>query len=103
MPDFDPHSQILNKCPRWINLGALTVEYINLKILECIGEHFGSFLGCEGIDKEVLNKNIKILVEFNSPDLEPTMLVSNKGEWSIHPTFYNGDINETDIWLKSCP
>ncbi|GLJ06246.1 hypothetical protein SUGI_0034220 [Cryptomeria japonica] len=31
------------------------------------------------------------------------MLVSNRGEWSIHPTFYNGDINETDIWLKSCP
>ncbi|GLJ29190.1 hypothetical protein SUGI_0575720 [Cryptomeria japonica] len=30
------------------------------------------------------------------------MLVSNRGEWSIHPTFYNGDINETDIWLKSC-
>ncbi|GLJ42533.1 hypothetical protein SUGI_0881820 [Cryptomeria japonica] len=105
MPNFDPHSQILNKCPRWINLGTLPVEYLDFKILEYIGEHFGSFLGCEGLDREVLNKNIKILVEsgINSPDLEPTMLVSNRGEWSIHPTFYDGAINETDIWLKSCP
>ncbi|GLJ15939.1 hypothetical protein SUGI_0263410 [Cryptomeria japonica] len=58
-----------------------------------------------GLGKEVLNKNIKILVEsdMNSPDLEPTMLVSNRGEWSIHPTFYDGVINESDIRLKSCP
>ncbi|GLJ14887.1 hypothetical protein SUGI_0242200 [Cryptomeria japonica] len=58
-----------------------------------------------GLEREVLNKNIKILVEsdINSPDLEPTMLVSNRGEWSIHPTFYDGVINETDIWLKTCP
>ncbi|GLJ09371.1 hypothetical protein SUGI_0107610 [Cryptomeria japonica] len=105
MPNFDPHSQNLNKCPRWINLGTLPVEYLDFKILEYIGEHFGSFLGCEGLEREVLNKNIKILVEsdINSPDLEPTMLVSNRGEWSIHPTFYDGVINETDIWLKTCP
>ncbi|GLJ39820.1 hypothetical protein SUGI_0813930 [Cryptomeria japonica] len=104
-PNFDPHSQNLNKCPRWINLGTLLVEYLDFKILEYIGEQFGSFLGCEGLGKEVLNKNIKILVEsdINSPDLEPTMLVSNRGEWSIHPTFYDGVINESDIRLKSCP
>ncbi|GLJ19951.1 hypothetical protein SUGI_0361300 [Cryptomeria japonica] len=30
------------------------------------------------------------------------MLVSNRGEWSIHPTFYDGVINETEIRLKSC-
>ncbi|GLJ06270.1 hypothetical protein SUGI_0034760 [Cryptomeria japonica] len=104
-PNFDPHSQNLNKCPRWINLGTLPVEYLDFKILEYIGEQFGSFLGYEGLGKEVLNKNIKILVEsdINSPDLEPTMLVSNRGEWSIHPTFYDGVINESDIRLKSCP
>ncbi|GLJ22640.1 hypothetical protein SUGI_0426090 [Cryptomeria japonica] len=104
-PNFDPHSQNLNKCPRWINLGTLPVEYLDFKILEYIGEHFGSFLGCEGLGRDVLNKNIKILVEsdINFPDLEPTTLVSNRGEWSIHPTFYNGVINESDIRLKSCP
>ncbi|GLJ11601.1 hypothetical protein SUGI_0172390 [Cryptomeria japonica] len=97
--------QNVNKCPRWINLGTLPVEYLDFKILEYIGEQFGSFLGCEGLGKEVLNKNIKILVEsdINSPDLEPTMLVSSRGEWSIHPTFYDGVINESDIRLKSCP
>ncbi|GLJ19310.1 hypothetical protein SUGI_0347630 [Cryptomeria japonica] len=104
-PNFDPHSQNLNKYPRWINLGSLPVEYLDFKILEYIGEHFGSFLGCEGLGKEVLNKNIKILVEsdINSPDLEPTLIVSNRGEWIIHPTFYNGVINESDIRLKSWP
>ncbi|GLJ14335.1 hypothetical protein SUGI_0231110 [Cryptomeria japonica] len=104
-PNFDPHSQNLNNYPRWINLGTLPVEYLNYKILEFIGEQFGSFLGYEGLGKGVLNKNIKILVEsdINSLDLDPTRLVSNWGEWSIHPTFYDGVINEYDIRLKSCP
>ncbi|GLJ33501.1 hypothetical protein SUGI_0673880 [Cryptomeria japonica] len=104
-PNFDPHSQNLNIYPRWINLGTLPVEYLNFKILEYIGEQFGSFLGCEGLGKGVLNKNIKILVEsdINSLDLDPIMLVSNKGEWNIHPTFYDGVINESDIRLKTCP
>ncbi|GLJ15521.1 hypothetical protein SUGI_0254930 [Cryptomeria japonica] len=53
----------------------------------------------------VLNKNTKILVEFdsNSRVLEPTKLVTNRGEWIIHPSFYDGVINETNIWLKSSP
>ncbi|GLJ41797.1 hypothetical protein SUGI_0865040 [Cryptomeria japonica] len=105
MPNFDPHSQNLNKCPRWINLGSLPIEYLDFKILEYIGEQFGSFLGCEGLERVVLNKSIKILVEFdsNSRVLEPTKLVTNRGEWNIHPTFYDGVINETDLWLKSGP
>ncbi|GLJ14563.1 hypothetical protein SUGI_0235750 [Cryptomeria japonica] len=104
-PNFDPHSQNVNKCPRWINLGPLPVEYLDFKILEYIGEQFGSFLGCEGLGKEVLNKNIKILVEtdIKYTVLEPTMLVSSRGEWSIQPTFYDGVINESDIRLKTCP
>ncbi|GLJ53714.1 hypothetical protein SUGI_1146120 [Cryptomeria japonica] len=104
-PNFDPHSQNVNKCPRWINLGPLPVEYLDFKILEYIGEQFGSFLGCEGLGKEVLNKNIKILVEsdIKSMVLEPSMLVSSRGEWCIHPTFYDGVINESDIRLKTCP
>ncbi|GLJ53875.1 hypothetical protein SUGI_1150610 [Cryptomeria japonica] len=105
MPNFDPHSQNLNKYPRWINLGSLPIEYLDFKILEYLGEQFGSFLGCEGLERMVLNKNTKILVEFdsNSRVLEPTKLVTNRGEWNIHPTFYDGVINETDIWLKSSP
>ncbi|GLJ30365.1 hypothetical protein SUGI_0600810 [Cryptomeria japonica] len=69
------------------------------------GEQFGSFLGCEGLERMVLNKNTKILVEFdsNSRVLEPTKLVTNRGEWNIHSTFYDGVINETNIWLKSSP
>ncbi|GLJ11216.1 hypothetical protein SUGI_0147330 [Cryptomeria japonica] len=103
MPNFDPHSQNLNKYPRWINLGSLPIEYLDFKILEYLGEQFGSFLGCEGLERMVLNKNTKILVEFdsNSRVLEPTKLVTNRGEWNIHPTFYDGVINESDIWLKS--
>ncbi|GLJ18228.1 hypothetical protein SUGI_0322430 [Cryptomeria japonica] len=105
MPNFDPHSQNLNKYPRWINLGSLPIEYLDFKILEYLGEQFGSFLGCEGLERMVLNKNTKILVEFdsNSRVLEPTKLVTNRGEWNIHPTVYDGVINETDIWLKSSP
>ncbi|GLJ13821.1 hypothetical protein SUGI_0220720 [Cryptomeria japonica] len=104
-PNFDPHSQNVNKCPRWINLGPLPLKYLDFKILEYIGEQFGSFLGCEGLGKEVLNKNIKILVEtdIKYTVLEPTMLVSSRGEWSIQPTFYDGVINESDIRLKTCP
>ncbi|GLJ38928.1 hypothetical protein SUGI_0793590 [Cryptomeria japonica] len=103
MPNFDPHSQNLNKYPRWINLGSLPIEYLDFKILELLGEQFGSFLGCEGLESKVLNKNTKILVEFdsNSRVLEPTKLVTNRGEWNIYPTFYDGVINESDIWLKS--
>ncbi|GLJ54513.1 hypothetical protein SUGI_1170730 [Cryptomeria japonica] len=105
MPNFDPHAQNLNKYPRWINLGSLPIEYVDFKILEYVGEQFGSFLGCEGLERMVLNKNTKILVEFdsNSRVLEPTKLVTNRGEWNIHPTFYDGVINETDIWLKPSP
>ncbi|GLJ25387.1 hypothetical protein SUGI_0485990 [Cryptomeria japonica] len=105
MPNFDPHSQNLNKYPRWINLGSLPIEYLDFKILEYLGEQFGSFLGCEGLERMVLNKKTKILVEFdsNSRVLEPTKLVTNRGEWNIHPTVYDGVINETDIWLKSSP
>ncbi|GLJ19340.1 hypothetical protein SUGI_0348440 [Cryptomeria japonica] len=105
MPNFDPHSQNINKCPRWINLGSLPIEYLDFKILEFLGEQFGSFLGCEGLEKMVSNKNTKILVEFdcNSRVLEPTKLVTKRGEWNIHPTFYDGVINESDIWLKSSP
>ncbi|GLJ09409.1 hypothetical protein SUGI_0108920 [Cryptomeria japonica] len=68
-------------------------------------EQFGSFLGCEGLGNEVSNKNIKILVEtdIKTTVLEPTMLVSSRGEWSIHPTFYDGVINEADIRLLTCP
>ncbi|GLJ28579.1 hypothetical protein SUGI_0563010 [Cryptomeria japonica] len=105
MPNFDPHSQNINKYPRWINLGSLPIEYLDFKILEFLGEQFGSFLGCEGLEKMVSNKNTKILVEFdcNSRVLEPTKLVTKRGEWNIHPTFYDGVINESDIWLKSSP
>ncbi|GLJ53967.1 hypothetical protein SUGI_1153850 [Cryptomeria japonica] len=104
MPNFDPHSQNINKYPRWINLGSLPIEYLNFKILEFIGEQFGSFLGCKGLERMISNKNTKILVEFdcNSRVLEPTKLVTNRGEWIIHPTFYEGVINESDIWLKPC-
>ncbi|GLJ20736.1 hypothetical protein SUGI_0377790 [Cryptomeria japonica] len=105
MPNFDPHSQNINKYPRWINLGSLPIEYLDFKILEFLGEQFGSFLGCEGLEKMVSNKNTKILVEFdcNSRVLVPTKLVTKRGEWNIHPTFYDGVINESDIWLKSSP
>ncbi|GLJ44834.1 hypothetical protein SUGI_0943150 [Cryptomeria japonica] len=105
MPNFDPHSQNINKYPRWINLGSLPIEYLDFKILEFLGEQFGSFLGCEGLENMVSNKNTKILVEFdcNSRVLEPTKLVTKRGEWNIHPTFYDGVINESDIWLKSSP
>ncbi|GLJ53354.1 hypothetical protein SUGI_1137620 [Cryptomeria japonica] len=104
-PNFDPHSQNINKYPRWINLGSLPIEYLDLKILEFLGEQFGSFLGCERLERMVLNKNNKILVEFdcNSRVLEPTKLVTKRGEWNINPTFYDGVINESDIWLKSSP
>ncbi|GLJ12199.1 hypothetical protein SUGI_0186480 [Cryptomeria japonica] len=97
--------QNINKYPRWINLGSLPIEYLDFKILEFLGEQFGSFLGCEGLEKMVSNKNTKILVEFdcNSRVLEPTKLVTKRGEWNIHPTFYDGVINESDIWLKSSP
>ncbi|GLJ48791.1 hypothetical protein SUGI_1028870 [Cryptomeria japonica] len=103
-PNFDPHSQNLINYPRWINLGTLPVEYLNFEILEYIGEQFGSFLGCEGLENGVVKKNIKILVEsdINSLDLDPITLVSNRGEWNIQPTFYDGAINESDIRLKTC-
>ncbi|GLJ13286.1 hypothetical protein SUGI_0209730 [Cryptomeria japonica] len=104
-PNFDPQSQNVKKCPRWINLGPLPVEYLDFKILEYIGEQFGSFLGCEGLGNEVSKKNIKILVEtdIKTTVLEPTMLVLSRVEWSIHPTFYDGVINEADIRLLTCP
>ncbi|GLJ12143.1 hypothetical protein SUGI_0185300 [Cryptomeria japonica] len=104
-PNFDPHSQNTNKYPRWINLGSLPIEYLDFKILEFLGEQFGSFLGYERLERMVLNKNTKILVEFDcySRVLEPTKLVTKRGEWNIHPTFYDGVINESDIWLKSSP
>ncbi|GLJ30574.1 hypothetical protein SUGI_0605420 [Cryptomeria japonica] len=104
-PNFDPQSQNLNKYPRWISLGTLPVEYLNFEILEYIGDQFGSFLGCEGLENGVVKMNIKILVEsdINSLDLEPISLVSNSGEWNIQPTFYYGAINESDVRMKTCP
>ncbi|GLJ49090.1 hypothetical protein SUGI_1035600 [Cryptomeria japonica] len=104
-PNFDPQSRNLNKYPRWISLGTLPVEYLNFEILEYIGDQFGSFLGCEGLENGVVKMNIKILVEsdINSLDLEPISLVSNSGEWNIQPTFYYGAINESDVRMKTCP
>ncbi|GLJ26918.1 hypothetical protein SUGI_0526790 [Cryptomeria japonica] len=106
---MEPQFSLYSKCGvfvKWTGSGEDTKRIVDWWLaISGTGEQFGSFLGCEGLVRMVLNKNTKILVEFDSNSwvLEPTKLVTNRGEWNIHPTFYDGVINETDIWLKSSP
>ncbi|GLJ46869.1 hypothetical protein SUGI_0988620 [Cryptomeria japonica] len=109
IPDelMEPQFKLYSECgvfAKWAGIGEDAGKLIEWWTAQYPGQ-FGSFLGCEGLGNEVSNKNIKILVEtdIKTTVLEPTMLVSSRGEWSIHPTFYDGVINEADIRLLTCP
>lgn len=85
-----------------MDLGPLPVKYHFPQILEIIGQKLGTYIGCEGLDREDQFKHIKFLIELKS-DVNSFNLIeilSGRGPWTINPSLYNGVIDISDILIK---
>lgn len=83
-------------------MGPLPVEYHFPQILEVIGQKLGTYIGCEGLDREDQYKHIKLLIELKSNvnSFDPLEILSGRGSWTVNPTLYDGFIDITNILIK---